>query len=318
MELQVAEVLGGLLGHAVVGAHDDVRDLHVHHDLARRVGRQRPVGARLHDRHLVARVGLAHRARHARLGRVHVGRHAGLGEAVALDELDPEALLELVVDVPGGGGGEAGVHLVGAVEVRGRDVPDEVADGADRVEDRRLGVDHLLPEAARREALGVGDAPAGDQRRVAREHLGVRVEERQAAEEGVLRQRLHRLAGRGRDHLEQAARREVVGGVLLDDALGAAGGARGEHDAGVVGPGVRRSRRARRRSRPAAPRAARAAGAGSGPSRLPDSQTITCSSLGSSALIRSRRSRYSSEMTSFLASTRLIVQLTGSRPCRRC
>ena len=107
-----------------------------------------------------------------------------------------------------------------------------------RVEDRRVGVDHLLPEPARGEALHVGDPAAGHQRRVAREHLGVGVEERQAGEEGVLLQRLDALAGRRADHLQQAAGREVVGGVLLDDALGAAGGARGEHDAGVVGPGV--------------------------------------------------------------------------------
>ena len=131
---------------------------------------------------------------------------------------------------------------MGAVQVRGRDVPDEVADGADRVEDRRLGIDDLLPEAAGGEALGVGDPPAGHQRRVTREHLGVGVEQRQAAEEGVLRERLHRLSGRGRDDLQQAAGREVVGGVLLDDALGAAGGARGEHDPGVVGPGVAEAR----------------------------------------------------------------------------
>ncbi len=54
--------------------------------------------------------------------------------------------------------------------------------------------------------------------------------------EGALCHRLHRLTGGRRDDLEQAAGREVVGGVLLDDTLRAAGGARGEHDPGVVGP----------------------------------------------------------------------------------
>ena len=48
--------------------------------------------------------------------------------------------------------------------------------------------------------------------------------------------------------------------------------------------------------------------AGSGPAWLPVCITTTYSSSGSSSLIRSRRSRYRSEMTSFFASTRLIVQ----------
>ncbi len=118
------------------------------------------------------------------------------------------------------------------------DVVDEVADGADRVEDRGLGVDHLLPELAAGEPLHVGDPAAGDERRVPGEHLGVGVEQRQAAEEGVVREVGDALLRRGGDDLEQAAGREVVGGVLLDDALGAAGGAGGEHDPGVGGPGV--------------------------------------------------------------------------------
>jgi len=48
--------------------------------------------------------------------------------------------------------------------------------------------------------------------------------------------------------------------------------------------------------------------AGSGPAWLPVCITMTCSSSGSSSLIRSSRSRYRSLMTSFRASTRLIVQ----------
>ena len=237
VQLEVPEVLRRLLRHPVIRPHHDVRDLHVHNDLTRRIRRQRPVRTRLHDDALVPGVGLTDRTRHRRPGRIHIGRHARLGEPIAFDERDAEPVLELVVDVLGRRRRKHRVDLVGTVQVRFGDVVDEVADRPDRVEDRCLRVDHLLPETTRGESLDERDPATGDKRGIRRQHLGVGMKQRQTREKGVLRQRLHRLFGGRGDDLKQPARREVVGGVLLNHTLRATRRTRREHD-----PRIRRPR----------------------------------------------------------------------------
>ena len=232
VEPEIPPRLHGLVGHLVVAHVEAERHLGTHQDLADLVGRQRQVGRWIGDDDIeVVIQRRSGTARHHRVGGVGVSHHVDLGHAVALHDLHAEAFLELGSPLRGYRQSDDRPQLVAPVTVGAGAPPDELRHDPERIRERDGLVDDGVEPLAHAESLGHVHRRATVQRGVHLHEQAVRVEQRHAAEEPVIRADVEPLCG---GKAEQVAVR-----LGHQHALGGAGGARGVHDrADIAGLGL--------------------------------------------------------------------------------